>query len=240
MDYGPRALQLTVTNDSGEPITITRAAYISPRFVGSTEWSRPTRVEAGARVNLRILLGAPACDGDLTGSIELDYTLDDGRRGSTTLAPTDEIDTLASVAAQDCLAERVAAIADIHMADSITTEMHQDRLIGLIGVTATPTGADGSVSLSTISRTILLRPENAATTAWTVGWAIDAKSAVLSTTLAFEPSNCNPHIVAEDKRGTFFPLEVALDNGLAGTVSVGVSDEVKSAIYAYIGQYCGW
>lgn len=227
-------------NDSDAPLTITRAAYRSGRFEGSAAWERPTTVAAGAKVNLRVLLGAPVCDGELTGSVELFFTTPDGRSGSATLDPVDEFSTLGKITAEDCLAQGTAAITTIEMGTSIRTELHGDRLVGLIDATATPTGATGIARVTGVGRTILLRPEEDGATGWTVDWTADADSGTLTTTLAFEPSNCNPHIVAEDKRGTYFPFLVALDDGTTGTVFYAVSTEVRGQIYAYIAEYCGW
>lgn len=239
-DYGPRALQITVVNGSDAPITVTRAAYVSPRFAGDAVWTRPVTIAAGATVNLRVLLGAPVCDADVTGQVELSFAADDGRSGSATLNPVDEFSTLKKVTTEDCLADGVAAIATIEMGTGIRTEQRGDQLVGLIDVTATPSGGAGSVTVTGVSRTILLRPETTEAIEWPLTWTLDAASGTLTTTLAFEPSNCNPHIVAEDKRGTFFPFLVSLDDGTSGTVFFGVTDEVRGQIYAYIADYCGW
>ncbi|CAN5242168.1 hypothetical protein BH09ACT5_BH09ACT5_12140 [soil metagenome] len=239
-DYGPRALQVTVINGSDAPLTVTRATYVSPRFDGTTAWTRPTTVAAGARVNLRVLLGDPVCDGELGGTVELAFTTADGRSGTAVLDPVDEFSTLGKVTAEDCLSEGTAAVATITMGTGIRTEQRGDRLIGLIDVTATPTGAEGTASITGVTRTILLRPEEDGATQWALDWTVDAASGTLTTALPFEPSNCNPHIVAEDKLGTFFPFLVTLADGTSGTVFYGVTDEVRGQVYAYIAEYCGW
>ena len=239
-DYGPRGLQVTVINGSDAALTVTSAAYVSPRFAGSTVWDRATTVAPGARVNLRVLLGTPVCDAELRGEVEISFTTADGRAGSATLDPLDEFSTLRKVTAEDCLSAGVADVATIEVGTSIRTELRGGRLIGLIDATATPTGRAGTVAVAEVTRTILLRPEADGATGWPLGWTVDASSGPVTTTLAFEPSNCNPHIVAEDKRGTFFPFLVSLGDGTSGTVCSGVSDEVRGQIYSYIAEYCGW
>lgn len=239
MDYGPRALQLTVANASDTAITVSRAAFRSPRFYGSTEWTRRVRIDAGTTVNLRILLGAPVCSGDEAGIIDLDYALDDGSTGTATLDPTDQFGTLSKVTAQDCIGEEVGGVARFEIADQITTEWHGDQLVALVALTGTPTGGPGTVVVTEVARTILVRPEDGGT-AWALGWTLDAHTGPITATLPLQPSNCNPHIVAEDKRGTYFPLEVVGTSGTGGTVYVGVRDEARRAIYAYIADYCGW
>jgi hypothetical protein len=46
--------------------------------------------------------------------------------------------------------------------------------------------------------------------------------------------------VAEDKRGTYLPLDVTLDDGTAGIVFVGVTDTVREQVYEYVADYCEW
>jgi hypothetical protein len=242
LDYAPRALEVSVSNDSPEPIVVTRAAFDSPLFDGTTAWTRPTEVPAGATRDLRVMLGEPVCG--LSGAVgaaevAIDFETADGTAGSGTAEPADPFDTLAKVSAQDCIAERASQIAAFAASDTLRTEQRAGELVALLDLTARPTGAQGVANVATAARTTLLGPADRST-GWDLGWAASAASGPLTTTLAIVPSNCNPHIVAEDKRGTFFPLDVALDSGETGTVFVGVSDAVREQLYAYVGDYCGW
>ena len=242
LDYAPRALEISVTNDTAEPITVTRASFDSPLFDGTTTWTRTTEVPAGSTRDLRVLLGAPVCDVAPPVRAPLAtiaFELADGAVGVGSAEPADPFDTVAKVTDQDCIAERTAAIAEITAGDALRTEWRAGELVALLGLSARPTGAQGVASVATAARTTLIGPVDRST-GWNLGWAASAASGALSTTLAIVPSNCNPHIVAEDKRGTYLPLAVALDDGAAGTVFVGVSETVRRQIYAYVGEYCGW
>jgi hypothetical protein len=239
-DYGARDLEIAVTNDGREAITITTAAFVSERFSGGTAWSRPAQIAPGQTQNLRVALGQPVCEGGLGASVRLEFVVADGSSGVATLTPTDRFDTVAKVTAQDCLASALAAIAEIRMGETVRTEMHGDRLVGMIDLIATSVSASHTAAVLAVDRTILLRPEDDGATGWPLGWTLGPTRGTMTATLSFEPSNCNPHIVAEDKRGTFFPLDVALDDGTRGLVSYGVTDEVRGAIYEYIADYCGW
>ena len=242
LDYAPRALEISVTNDTGEPITVTRASFDSPLFDGTTSWTRPVEVPVGSTRDLRVLLGEPVCDAPAPvrpPRATIAFELADGAAGVGSAEPADPFDTVAEVTAQDCIAEHTAAIAEITAGDVVRTEQRAGELVALLELQARPTGAQGVADVATAARTTLIGPVDRST-GWSLGWAASAASGPLSTTLAIVPSNCNPHIVAEDKRGTYFPLAVALDDGEEGTVFVGVSDGVRQQLYAYIGEYCGW
>jgi hypothetical protein len=237
LDYAPRALEVSVTNDSADGFTVTRASLDSPLFDGTGSWTRRTEVPAGATRDLRVFLGEPVCDAaePLSAPVAtIEFETPDGAVGAGSAEPADRFDTVAKVTAQDCIAEHTSQIAAITAGDSLRRENRGGELVALLELTARPTGAQGVASVATVARTTLLGPADHST-GWQLGWAASAASGTLVSTLAIVPSNCNPHIVAEDKRGTFFPLDVALDDGEAGTVFVGVSDAVREQLYEYVG-----
>jgi len=67
---------------------------------------------------------------------------------------------------------------------------------------------------------------------------VDAASSPSTIRLLVVPARCDPHAVAEDKRGTFFPLEVQTSEGASGRIYVPVSDEVRASLYEFFGDYC--
>ena len=125
------------------------------------------------------------------------------------------------------------------MGDELRVEERDGRLVAIVGLSATPTGATGRLRIAAVDRTILVRPASG-DASWPLDWDLSAGAAPQRAELALVPNNCNPHVVAEDKRGTFFPLEAELDDGTTGLVPLPVSDEVRGAIYAFIGDACGW
>ena len=74
-----------------------------------------------------------------------------------------------------------------------------------------------------------LAPQESAT-------ASDAPSVI---TLLVTPNRCDPHAIAEDKRGTVFPISVILDDGTTGRQYVASADVVRAALYDVIGMACG-
>lgn len=231
-----------MTNDTAAALTVTRASFDSPLFDGTTEWTRRTEIPAGSTRDLRVRLGAPVCDvaGPVRAPVAtIAFETADGAVGVGSAEPADPFDTVAKVTAQDCIAERTAAIAELSAGDELRIERRGGELVALLGLSARPTGAQGVARVATVARTTLIGPADHGT-GWNLGWAASAASGVLGTTLEIVPSNCNPHIVAEDKRGTYLPLAVTLDDGETGTVFVGVTAAVRAQLYAYVGEYCGW
>lgn len=241
LDYAPRALEVSVTNDGDTDITVARASFGSRYFDGTSSWTRSTDVPAGTTRDLRVLLGSPVC-GTAAGekpTVTLTFTTTDGATGRVTTEPADQFATVAKVTSQDCITQRTLAVASLATGDALRVEERDGHPVALLDLSATPTGAPGAFSVASVARSTLIKPADS-TAVWSLDWSVSAGTGPLSTTLEILPSNCNPHIVAEDKRGTYFPLAVTLDDGTTGTVYVGVSNTVREQLYSYVGQYCGW
>ena len=240
-DYGPRRLEIVVDNGGSESITVTRAVFESPGFVAPASWDRPAEIVAGTATNLRVQLPAADCDAGAGGaaSVRIDFERADGRTGSASVTPADPFDAITTVTTQDCAADAVGEIVTIALADELRTETRDGELVALLDLTVTPTGDPRAVTLERVSDTILVR--SAASDGWPVDKRLTAASAPFVTTLDFTPNNCRLHTVAEDKRGTYFPVTVRIEpDGAELTFPVAVSTAVKQQVYDYIATYCGW
>jgi hypothetical protein len=241
LDYAPRALEISITNDSDDALRVTGASFASPHFDDDgSEWTRDIDVPAGSTRDLKVLLGTPVCDTDAPvdrASVVVDFETADGAVGHAETVPADELDTLAKVTAEDCIAERTAAVVDITTGASLRTEVRDGRPVALLDVAATPTGQQGALTIESVGPTTLIRSAVPGDN-WPLAWQLSATSGPRSTTLAIVPSNCNPHILAEDKRGTYLPFTVALDDGTTGIVPIDVGATVRAQIYGYFADYC--
>ena len=56
--------------------------------------------------------------------------------------------------------------------------------------------------------------------------------------LQLTPGRCDPHAIAEDKRGTIMPIDVVVD-GTAGRIYVPAADAVRGALYTFVTESCG-
>ena len=132
------------------------------------------------------------------------------------------------------------AVASITAGDQLRIDDGASRPTAWVDITIAPTGAAGTLTLTGVRSTVLLAPT--AAESWPISAELTADSQPLTVALDLRPTRCDPHAVAEDKRGTVFPLELSASSADLGTrsglVDVPVSDEVRSQIYAWIAQYC--
>ena len=240
-DYGVRQLELKVANDTDAPITVTRAALESSRFTAPAVWDRPQLIPVGAARDLKVQLTDPSCAaGTPVDTVTIDFTLKDGRTGTASVVPTDETGRLDAIGEEDCLGVAVAQHAVIAGPDEAvwTPGAHSPAIVDLA---VTPTGAEGSATIDFAKGTVLLSlvdAEGSEVYQQDVQLTVDAASSPSTIRLLVVPARCDPHAVAEDKRGTFFPLEVQTSEGASGRIYVPVSDEVRASLYEFFGDYC--
>lgn len=239
-DYGPRKLQIEVENSGSSDLTVTGASFVSRHFAEDAAWTRATEVPSGTIRDLPVFLATTECTpaSDAADLVRLLYELPDGTRGSTTVTPLDSFDVIRKVVAQDCIEQRTEEIAELTLASSLRTETRDGELVALLDLSVAPTSAQGSVTIDSVDRTILLRPPVG--DGWPVALRVDAAAAPTVVTLDILPANCRFHTVAEDKRGTFFPIRVTTSDGLQGVFYLPASNEVTEQLYQYIADYCGW
>jgi len=241
-DYGIRQLELKVANDSEAPITVLAVELHSSRFATPVRFDRPQRVPVGSARDLPVSLSEPTClEGAPVDEVVVEFQLEDGRTGTATL-PIDDTSTLERITEEDCLAVAVAEHAAIAgPAEAVWTPGAHGPAV--LDFTVTPTGAAGGLVISAVRSTVLLSladEQGAAIYEQSVDLAVDAASADGVIRVRVLPARCDPHAVAEDKRGTFFPVDVAIEGGPSGTIDVPVSDAVRASLYDYVGDWCGF
>jgi hypothetical protein len=232
-DYGVRQLEIKVGNGTDAAITVIRATFVSTRFADPAVWDRPQEVPPGSARDLRVQLPEPACDGgEARDTVLLELTLADGSAISATVVPEDEQGRVDFINGQDCLVAAVDDRAAITPPDALrwTPGAHAPALVELA---VEPTGT-GGLTIHYAKGTVLLRLVDE------TGASIDTLSIEglpATIPLRIAPERCDAHAIAEDKRGTFFPLEVEAEDR-SGTYYVAVSDSLRREIYAYCADYC--
>ncbi|WP_157155075.1 hypothetical protein [Diaminobutyricimonas sp. LJ205] len=231
-DVTDRRLQLRVVNDGDSEITIGAASLESDGLSEPARWSGgSSRVPAGGARDLPVILPAPDCD-DSGAAVTVALTLESPEAMIMHVTPADELDVLASVLRQDCFDLRVAERVTITPAAAIRTETRDGELVALLDLDFEPTQP---VTLLAVRGTNLLYPSSGAST-----WPFDTELTDARTiTLDIVPTRCDPHAVAEDKRGTLFPVELNLGDG-QGLMYVPVSDDVRGQLYDFVAAHCGW
>jgi hypothetical protein len=234
-DVADRRLQLRVVNDSDAEIMVAAAALETDRLSEPARWPGDgSTVPAGAARDLPVILPEPDCKNpDAAVAVTLTLNAPDEREPATVrLTPTDERDLLSSVLRQDCFDLTVAERVTITPADAIRTETRDGQLVALLDLRFEPAQA---VTLLDVRGTNLLYPPGSA-----AEWRFDAElSDARTVTLDIVPTRCDPHAVAEDKRGTLFPVELDLGDG-PGLLYLPVSDGVRGQLYDFVAAHCGW
>lgn len=240
-DRDGRVIVIDVTNEGSAPLELVKAQLDTAQFAEPAIWNHGTTLAPGRTVSLRAPLSEPVCpvpDGT-EPEVTITYRGPDGASHSDTVAPTQSTDVLAVIERDDCIAVLAAARADIRVSDSVSWTPGARQPAELV-MLATPTG-DGSLEIVEARGTILLALVDESGTRvepHPIGRHLDAASGDQEFTLRLVPARCDPHAIAEDKRGTIMALTVRLDDGTEGAAYFRSNDEVKSSLYAFVTDYC--
>lgn len=240
-DRDSRTIVLDVTNTSTAPIELVTAQLDTAQFSEPAVWSRGTALAPGRTVSLRAPLADPVCPvlADAAPLVSVTYLDADGGSHTATVDPTQSTGVLAIIARDDCIGVLAAQRAEIRVADSVawTPGAHQPAVLT---IDATPTGS-GSLEIVEARSTILLQlvdDAGARVGALPVEQTLDAASGPEQIALHLVPSRCDPHAIAEDKRGTIMILAVRLDDGTEGVIYVRSGDDVKATLFEFVTDYC--
>ncbi len=244
IDYAEHKFEIAVANGADLPFEVLSAAFSSPTFHPAVEYARaPTTVRPGTTTDLRILL-PPADCGAAPGApvVTLRYSFD-GAAGEARISPLDRMGQLSMVAAEDCRDEVVAEVASIAAAPEFTPTTIDGRPAALLDFVAAPTGRGGTLTIDNVrgSPLLSLRDPESGVVGETVPLGLDVGAATepVAFTLILVPARCDPHVVLEDKRGTFFTFTVTTRQD-TGVVYIGVDDAVRAALYDFVAASCDW
>ncbi len=242
MDYGARELEVSVTNATDAELQIFELIFDSPAFVSETAYARaPSTVGPGRTTDFRVSLPAADCSASDPKPVVRIAFEHDGMPGSASVEPLDRLGQLPGITAEDCLAEALAELVSVEWSDELRVVDRGGRKVALLDLVLEPTGAAGEVSLETLHGTplFLLTDENgAATDGLALARPVHAQSGRATLTVGIVPTRCDLHALADDKRGTWFPLHVRTDR-LDGTVYVPTSERMRTELFGYIEAFCG-
>ncbi len=249
IDYSEHKLEVAVTNSSTKQFTVLALSFSSPVFRPAVDYERaPTTVRPGTTTDLRLLLPPADCSAAPgTPTVRLRFAFGEAggdiETGAVALAPHDRMGQLPVIAAEDCRDGAVAAVATIAPASAIRYTTLAGEKTAILDFTVTPTGDGGLLTIDDVRGTVLLGALDPTT--GRIGDTVPLDLSVVSTTtpimfsVTLVPARCDPHVVLEDKRGTFltFTVTTKLDTG---RIFIGVSDDVRIQLYDYVSSRCGW
>ncbi|MCS5719082.1 hypothetical protein N1027_13155 [Herbiconiux sp. CPCC 205763] len=241
-DYAKRVMQLSVTNEGAGPLAVLGARFESPQFAEPVAWSKAasTEVPAGLTRYLPVQLPAAVCPTPDATEPTLTLTIADasGTTRVVTGQPSDPFGVLPRIAGEDCLDEAVAGVAALTLDDTLEVTGAGDASVAHLRLQVDPADGKGELHLDEARFTILLAPAEGTT--WPLDATVTGGDAPREFTLDAVPARCDPHAIAEDKRGTFLPVVLDVAGGPSGTVSVPSSDALRLALYDFIAAHCGF
>ncbi|MDQ0892827.1 hypothetical protein [Agromyces ramosus] len=238
MDVEARQLVVRVENTTAAPVTVEHLAFTAPALEGELAYDDPFELSAGEAIAIRIDIPESRCDvPSAPGTVELAVVTGAGS-ATGTLTPDDPFDTLVRLNNADCLAESVAAVAEITMPEHLrSTGSGTDRR-AIIDVQVTPvTSGSASMLLEQVPNTTLLGNEAGAE--WPLGIEVAAGGEPFTIELPVAPARCDAHAIADDKRGTIMAFDITTSDGRAGRIDRPSGDTLKAELYAYYGERCG-
>lgn len=244
LDASERKYEISVTNYTGTDLTVTGLELSSPALTEPMVYERlPTTISPGRTIDFRVPLAATDCDAtSTTPSVAIEFEHAD-THGAATIEPHDRYDQLAAITLQDCLASDAAGIARLSFSDTLQRATVTGREVAILSLSIEPTGTVGEMTLHTIGDTPLLALLDPATgtAAGTLQLGVTVAGTDAPTTLevAVMHSRCDQHSVADDKRGTHFPIEVSTPRR-EGTLTVATSERTRSELFRYLADVCDW
>ncbi|MBX9244222.1 hypothetical protein ICW40_05300 [Actinotalea ferrariae] len=238
--WADRVVQVRVRNEGAAPVTV-RTAALTTTTTTTTAVSDPERgrpVPPGRSRDFSVALGAPVCGAaDVTAEAVLEVDAGDAVETIGPLAVTDPQGHLTRIRSEDCAAATVLAGVDLRV-DGLTTQDTPDGLLGVLRLTASPVPGGPAVTITSIDGTILMAPLGGA--AWAPPELAAPVTAPTTVDLPFRPNRCDPHAVAEDKRGTFLGVHATVDGVPQHVVHVGTGEGVTGQVHDYVAAACGW
>ena len=251
-DVAAHTLQVAVTNASGATLAVESLVLHSDQFVAPARWPKErTTIAPGVTADLPVPLAAVNCEaGWSLPQIDLKYRVGDGPAQSITLEASDRLGQLAQISAVDCLAASVAEVVEITASTTPTIIAKNEPPAARLDLTLRPTGAIGTVTVRGVRSTTLLtvtaHPGQSemqgvdapgATPTASFPLTLTGSDAPVLLSLDIRPSRCDAHAIAEDKRGTIFPLDVVVGES-SGEIAVAASDSVREDLYAFARAAC--
>lgn len=248
-DRASRVVQVAVHNDGPTDLDVVAARLTSPTVEGVAASEDGRRAPAGTRRDVSLALGAPVCGADAvqgpgaTGpaaaSVELDVTDGAGHRATVELTPEDPNGHLARIHAEDCAAVAIERGAALTVGPGLRTRQEPDgRWVATVDLVLAPVAGGPEVVVDAVDRTVLLDPAPGGDR-WPAGLS-SAADGVRTVGLDVVPARCDPHAVAEDKRGTAFGVHARVDGVPQHVVHVSADDALRGLLHDFVALACGW
>ncbi len=235
-DVAERGAQVRVINGSDEDLVITSLTFSDDWFAGDAVRDRTSTVAAGRTVDLRFALPESACEDEpdaASRTSRVAFELEGG--GTAEVEVADPLGFTTLIHEKECLRHDLARVATLEWAQFTPSAA---PLPAELRLAITPAGGDESAELVEIQTTNLLQFADLPT-AFPLAMTVTGTDAATELAVPIVPLRCDPHAVMEDKRGTVFNIEVAVD-GTQGAVEVAAPEAMRGAILRWVSDWCGF
>lgn len=234
-DVADRQVEVQVHNTSDAPLQIGAVALIDPRFAGPAERviDRTSTIPPGGTVDVRVQLPGVDCGAPADSSSTVTLRWAQGEVEGSSTAPAAEVfPFLEDLHTRECVAERAADAATIELATFTPSPSGEPATLDL---SIDPRPDAGDVVITGIRETNLLTFDGVTDVALALGIGVAGSPQTVS--LPLRPARCDPHAVQENKRGTVFTLDVAID-GEAGQFTLAVDADMRGRILTWVTEWC--
>lgn len=220
-------LQVKVTNGGTSPVKVGRVSLDSGAFRAPVVEEKDATIAAGVSVDLTLPLGAAACGAE---RVPLDVVMLDVDGRSVVLPVVGE--ELDQIRDRRCELQAVLRLVGLGMApDWTATEVG-----GRPGVTGalevSPRGGADDVTVSVEGATTLFTIVEPAAV------ELEEGSAAVTLPLTLVVARCDPHAVAEDKKGYLMPVRVVVAEAPAVLVEVPVPVPERAPLQTLLDRSC--
>jgi hypothetical protein len=249
-NYSKRIIEIQLTNNTPEPVTVLDAELDSALFSSGISWHTPadgTVLPPKQPKSLPAQLPEPRCTdvsvGTGTGSSSADarptvrVSTRPDSHGPGPLTVEDPFGVLARNNSEMCLDKAVREIATFQPSPELTVS--DDGSTAVVRVLVLPGPAAGQQEELTIDRidgTTLIAED--AAQPWPRGVQVSAGDPPAELRLAIRPARCDPHALAEDKIGTLLPFHVTTGRR-SGVLKIDSGDVLRHRIYDFVTAACG-
>jgi len=242
VEWGDRIVRVVVANESAVEVVVAAAQITGPRWATPARSLGSATAAPGGSATVRMRLGEPRCEHPAAADV---LTLELGDGASAGAAPrvvlahgidaaADPDDVLSSRWGEDCAAEAVARGARLSWSPGLeVVEGARARLT----LRLDPVPGGPLVEVQAVDGTTLLSPVGGPQ--WAPGLS-SAAGGPVAATLEATPARCDPHAVAEDKRGAQMPVRASVDGVAQPVFYLPLPDIAREALHAFLGQACGW
>lgn len=244
VDPARGGIQLSVRNDAATPLTIVLAVLESPALEAPIERVRETVIGPGQTRDLTMILTAAACPAAHTEPPDavLTIVLADGTTAKLRVPTTDRLGQWADWLTAECFASAIADRATIALQHDPARD--SGTLIGLLlNIEPHAPGLDMVAVSDTVLFGLVEIDSGARATSVDLSGAtsrseFSGERGTVSIPLLLTPARCDAHVLADDKQGTLFRLDVLLDGEL-GSVTIAADATTRGALYDAFTRACG-